>query len=60
MKPMFGLVILIMCILIGVYVVGDYILPDVVCKTLPPVTDESHPGQYNSHLLSDICSGIPK
>ena len=59
MRAMFGLAILVISLLIGVYVIADYLLPDVICKALPHNTvDESHPGQYNSHVLSDICSGI--
>lgn len=38
---------------------ADYLLPDVICKNLPPPSSiESHPGQYDSQLLSDICSGM--
>jgi len=59
MRPMFGLVILIGCLLIGVYIMADYLVPDVFCKMLPKTGVESHPEQqYNSQVLSDICSGI--
>jgi len=60
MRAVFGLVILIGCLLIGVYVMADYIFPDVICKILPKASVDPHPAQYNSQVLSDICSGIPK
>jgi hypothetical protein len=60
MKTMWGLIILVGCLLIGVYAMADYIMPDVVCKMLPHTSDDSKMGQYNSHVLSDICSGISK
>ena len=60
MQIPYGLIILVGCLLIGVYVMADYLLPDVICKIIPSVHDSSSLGQYNSHVLSDICSGIPK
>ena len=59
MKPIFGLVILIVSLLIGVYAMADYLVPDVFCKMLPKTNVEHNPEQqYNSQVLSDICSGI--
>jgi hypothetical protein len=58
MQAMWGLVILIGCLLIAVYVTVDYLLPDVICKMIPRSSSDSNMGQYNSHVLSDICSGI--
>jgi hypothetical protein len=58
MQAMLGLVILIGCLLIAVYVTVDYLLPDVICKIIPRSSSDSNMGQYNSHVLSDICSGI--
>lgn len=57
MKAKFGLLIIIGCLLIAVYAMADYIMPDVICKTIPRDSGTSYMGQYNSHLLSDICSG---
>jgi len=57
MRPLFGLVILIGCLLIGVYAMADFLFPDVICKTIPKASVEPHPAQYNSQVLSDICSG---
>ncbi|HEX5457663.1 MAG TPA: hypothetical protein VFX64_04675 [Candidatus Nitrosotalea sp.] len=38
---------------------ADYLIPDVFCKILPKASVEHNPAQqYNSQVLSDICSGI--
>ena len=60
MQIPFGLVILVGCLLIGVYVMADYLMPSVICKIIPRTSVKSHMGQYNSQVLSDICSGITK
>jgi len=60
MQTKLGLVILIGCLLIAVYVMADYLMPNVICKIIPRTSDDSHMGQYNSHVLSDICSGITR
>ncbi|MDP4108148.1 MAG: hypothetical protein Q8935_24805 [Bacillota bacterium] len=60
MQPMWGLVILIACLLVAVYVTVDYLMPNVICKMIPRTSSDSNMGQYNSHVLSDICSGIGK
>ncbi|MFZ0184458.1 MAG: hypothetical protein WBV92_00510 [Nitrosotalea sp.] len=60
MQIPFGLIILIGCLLIGVFVMANYLLPDVICKMIPQSTVTTQMGQYNSQVLSDICSGIPK
>lgn len=58
MRPIWGLVIVILCLLIAVYVTVDYLMPNVICKMIPRASNDSHMGAYNSHVLSDICSGI--
>ena len=59
MQIPFGLLILVGCLLIGVYVMADYLIPNVFCKIIPRGSIKSHMGQqYNSHVFSDICSGI--
>ncbi len=60
MRPLYGLVILIGCLLIAVFVTTSYLMPDVICTNIPPPSkSEIHPGQYDSNILSDICSGVP-
>lgn len=59
MHVAFGLLILIGCLLIGVYLMADYLIPSVFCKIIPRGNIKSHmEQQYNSHVFSDICSGI--
>ena len=58
MKPVFGLLIIVGCLLLGVYIMADYLLPSVICKIIPRGSVKSYMGQYNSNVLSDICSGI--
>lgn len=59
MHVAFGLLILIGCLLIGVYLMADYLIPSVFCKIIPRGNIKSHIAQqYNSHVFSDICSGI--
>ncbi|MGI0017643.1 MAG: hypothetical protein ACREA1_02915 [Nitrosotalea sp.] len=58
MKIPFGLVILVGGLLLGVYIMAVYLMPDVICKMVPPSPVETHMGQYNSQVLSDICAGI--
>ena len=60
MQPRLGLVIIIGCLLFTVFIMEDYLMPNVICKIIPRTSDDSHMGQYNSHLLSDICSGITR
>jgi hypothetical protein len=60
MQAILGLAILIVGLLVAVYVMVDFIMPDVICKMIPRSSTDSHMGQYNSHVLSDICSGIEK
>jgi len=58
MQIPFGLIILIVCLLIGIYVMADYLIPSVICKIVPRSSVKSHMGQYNSHVFADICSAI--
>ena len=58
MQIPFGLLILIGCLLIGVYVMADYLMPSVICKMIPHGSIKSQVGGYNSQVLGDICSGI--
>ncbi|MHB8546845.1 MAG: hypothetical protein ACYDAJ_08785 [Nitrosotalea sp.] len=58
MQIPFGLIILIVCLLIGIYAMADYLMPSVICKIIPRNNVKSHMGEYNSHVLADICSAI--
>ncbi len=58
MQIPFGLLILIGCLLIGIYVVSDYLLPNVICKIIPRGNIKSQMGEYNSNILGEVCSGI--
>lgn len=53
-----GLLILIGCLLIGIYIVSDYLLPNVICKVIPHSSITSQMGEYNSNILGEVCSGI--
>jgi hypothetical protein len=60
MKIPFGIIIVVGCLLIGVYVMADFLIPQVVCKVIP--RDKSvkmYAGQYNPNVFSDICSALP-
>ncbi|GEM_PF-1174668 len=58
MQIPFGLIILIGCLLIGIYIVSDYLVPNVICKIIPRTGIKSQMGEYNSNILGEICSGI--
>ncbi|MDE1812624.1 MAG: hypothetical protein KGH86_04680 [Thaumarchaeota archaeon] len=58
MQIPFGLLILIGCLLIGIYIVSDYLLPNVICKVIPHNSIKSQMGEYNSNILGEVCSGI--
>ena len=58
MKPIVGLIIIIISLLIAVYFVVDYLMPNVICKSIRESKVENDTGNYRSHILSDICSGI--
>jgi hypothetical protein len=59
MKIPFGVIILVGCLLIGVYAMADFLIPHVICKFIPP--DKSikmYAGQYNPNVFGDICSAL--
>ncbi len=59
MKVPWGIIILIGCLLIGVYVMADFLIPQVICKYIP--RDNSvklYAGQYNPNIFGDICSAL--
>jgi hypothetical protein len=58
MKIPFGIIILIGCLLIGVYLMADYIIPKVICKIVPRGSVKMYAGQYNPNVFGDICSAI--
>jgi hypothetical protein len=46
-------------LLIGVYVMADFLIPHVICKIIP--RDKSvkmYAGQYNPNVFGDICSAL--
>ena len=59
MKFPLGIVIVIGCLLIGVYVMADFLIPHVICKVIPRNTSvKFYAGQYNPDVFGDICSAI--
>ncbi|MDE1829049.1 MAG: hypothetical protein KGI25_01875 [Thaumarchaeota archaeon] len=59
MKMPWGIIILIGCLLIAVYAMADYIIPDVICKIIPQNKSvKFYAGQYNPDVFGDICSAI--
>ena len=54
-----GIIIVVGCLLIGVYAMADYIIPDVICRIIPHTTNvKLYSGQYNPDIFGDICSAI--
>lgn len=58
MKIPFGLIILVGCILIGIFIMSDYVIPQVICKIVPKGDVKLYPGQYNPNVFGDMCSQI--
>ncbi|MGI0101160.1 MAG: hypothetical protein ACREA7_01025 [Nitrosotalea sp.] len=59
MRASFGIIIIVGCLLMGVFVMADFLIPQVICKTIPP--DKSvmlYAGQYNPNVFGDICSAL--
>lgn len=52
------LVIIIGLLLVGVYVVSEYLIPKVICKIVPRSSVKMYAGQYNPNVFGDICSAI--
>jgi hypothetical protein len=59
MKIPFGFIIIVGCLLIGVYVMADFIIPHVICKFIPREKSiKRYAGQYNPNVFGDICSAL--
>ncbi|MDE1762760.1 MAG: hypothetical protein KGL95_01800 [Patescibacteria group bacterium] len=59
MKVPFGIIILVGGLLIGVFVMADFLIPHVICKIIPPSTSiKQYAGQYNPDIFGDICSAL--
>lgn len=59
MRAAFGIIIVVGCLLLGVYAMADFLIPQVICKVIP--RDKSvkmYAGQYNPDIFGDICSAI--
>jgi len=60
MKIPIGVFIVIGVLVLSVYIVTNYIFPDIICKVIHKSEIKTAAGQYNPDLLSDICSGITR
>ncbi|MDE1861489.1 MAG: hypothetical protein KGI33_01115 [Thaumarchaeota archaeon] len=59
MKIPWGIFIVVGCLLIAVYAMADFIIPDVICKVIPPSNNvKTYSGQYNPDIFGDICSAV--
>jgi hypothetical protein len=58
MKIPIGIIIVIGVLLLSIFVITEFIFPDVICKVIHRSDVKTAAGQYNPDLLSDICSGI--
>lgn len=59
MKVPWGIIILIGCLLLGVYAMADFLIPDVICKVIPRENNvKQYAGQYNPDIFGDICSAL--
>jgi hypothetical protein len=58
MKIPIGIFILIGVLLLSIFLITEFILPDIICKVIHRSDIKTSAGQYNPDLLSDICSGI--
>lgn len=60
MKVPWGIIILIGCLLVGVYAMADFLIPQVICKVIPRNNNvKYYAGQYNPDIWGDICSALP-
>jgi hypothetical protein len=60
MKIPIGVFIVIGVLVLSVFIVTNYIFPDIICKVIHRSEIKTAPGQYNPDLLSDICSAITR
>jgi hypothetical protein len=58
MKIPIGIFIVIGVLLLSIFLITEFIFPDVICKVIHRSDVKTAAGQYNPNLLSDICSGI--
>ncbi|VVC06153.1 Uncharacterised protein [uncultured archaeon] len=58
MKIPIGIIIVIGVLLLSIFLITEFIFPDVICKVIHRSDVKTSAGQYNPDLLSDICSGI--
>jgi hypothetical protein len=58
MKIPIGIVIVIGVLLLSIFLITNFIFPDIICKVIHRSEVKTSAGQYNPDLLSDICSGI--
>ena len=58
MKIPIGVIIVIGVLLLSIFLITEFIFPDVICKIIHRSDVKTSAGQYNPNLLSDICSGI--
>jgi hypothetical protein len=58
MKIPMGVFIVIGVLLLSIFVITEFIFPDVICKVIQRSDVKTAAGQYNPDLLNDICSGI--
>ena len=58
MKIPIGIIIVIGVLLFSIFLITNFIFPDIICKVIHRSDVKTAAGQYNPDLLSDICSGI--
>ncbi|HYL66471.1 MAG TPA: hypothetical protein VEU72_04900 [Nitrosopumilaceae archaeon] len=58
MKIPIGIIIVIGVLLLSIFLITEFIFPDIICKVIHRSDIKTSAGQYNPNLLSDICSGI--
>ena len=58
MKIPIGIFIVIGVLLLSIFLITEFIFPDIICKVIHRSDVKTSAGQYNPDLLSDICSGI--
>ena len=58
MKIPIGIFIVIGVLLLSIFLITEFIFPDIICKVIHRSDVKTAAGQYNPDLLSDICSGI--
>jgi len=60
MKIPIGVLIVVGVLILSIFIVTEYIFPDIICKMIHRSEVKTAAGQYNPDLLSDICSGITR